>query len=88
MSWHLIRCQSSHETLTGACPTQVVHGRDICEARLVDDALLQTISDAAVLAPLHNHANLQGISAAAAAFACPQVRLISDIDDDQSIGSN
>jgi acetate kinase len=59
--------------MTWAVSVQVVHGRDICQARLVDEALLQVMSDAAVLAPLHNAVSLQGIAAAAAAFSCPQV---------------
>jgi acetate kinase len=58
---------------TGRYLVQVMHGRDICEARLVDDGVLQTIRDAAVLAPLHNWANLLGIAAAVKAFQRPQV---------------
>jgi acetate kinase len=59
---------------------QVVHGRDIPAAQLVNDSVLRAIRDAAPLAPLHNPANLEGIMAASAVFPCPQVRTCTDAD--------
>lgn len=68
-----------HMTLRPAV-LQVVHGRDIPAARLVDDGVMRAIQDAAPLAPLHNPANLEGIRAASAVFSCPQVSCAGCVD--------
>lgn len=54
---------------------RVVHGGDrYTRPRIVDDALLADIEGLAVLAPLHNPANAQGIRSAMASFpGVPQV---------------
>lgn len=53
---------------------RVVHGLDINQPVRLDAAVLDTIRKAQVLAPLHNGAALQGISAASEIFgATPQV---------------
>lgn len=53
---------------------RVVHGKDVGEAKLVTPQIENLIKDAAALAPLHNPANLQGITAAKSIFpGQPQV---------------
>lgn len=53
---------------------RVVHGKDVSKAMLVTAEIEQLIKDAADLAPLHNPANMQGISAAKSIFpGQPQV---------------
>ena len=56
---------------------RVVHGGDsFHDATLIDDVVLATIEEWVPLAPLHNPANLTGISAAEAAFpTLPQVAI-------------
>lgn len=57
---------------------RVVHGKDVGKAMLVTAEIEKLIKDAADLAPLHNHANMQGISAAKSIFpGQPQVNNIS-----------
>jgi len=53
---------------------RVVHGKDVGKAMLVTAEIEKLIKDAADLAPLHNPANMQGISAAKSIFpGQPQV---------------
>ena len=54
---------------------RVVHGMGISAPALLSAAVVAQIQDAAVLAPLHNAAGLQGIQAAQEVFgdAIPQV---------------
>lgn len=53
---------------------RVVHGQNMSRPVLITEKIRQLILKAATLAPLHNPANLQGISAAGAIFpGCPQV---------------
>lgn len=53
---------------------RVVHGGFHSEPQVVTDKLRREIQEAAALAPLHNPANLQGITAATKLFPeCPQV---------------
>lgn len=47
---------------------RVVHGKDTGEAKLVTPDIEKLIQDAAAVAPLHNPANLQGITAAKSIF--------------------
>lgn len=58
---------------------RVVHGKNVGKAMLVTPEIEKLIKDAADLAPLHNPANLQGITAATSIFpGQPQVRLCAD----------
>lgn len=58
---------------------RVVHGGErFTAATLIDDAVVAGISDCARLAPLHNPANVSGISAARAAF--PQLPQVAVFD--------
>jgi acetate kinase len=54
---------------------RIVHGMTISEPSLLTEAVIEQIQEAAVLAPLHNRAGLQGIRAAQEVFgmAVPQV---------------
>ncbi|DBA99105.1 TPA: activator of C kinase protein 1 [Trebouxia sp. C0004] len=53
---------------------RVVHGKDVGKAMLVTAEIEKLIKDAADLAPLHNPANMEGISAAKSIFpGQPQV---------------
>ncbi len=55
---------------------RVVHGKDVGKAMLVTAEIEKLIKDAADLAPLHNPANMQGISAAKSIFpGQPQVNI-------------
>ena len=55
---------------------RVVHGKDVGKAMLVTAEIEKLIKDAADLAPLHNPANMQGISAAKSIFpGQPQVHI-------------
>ena len=55
---------------------RIVHGMTISEPSLLTRAVIDRIQEAAVLAPLHNTAGLQGIQAAQEVFSgsVPQVR--------------
>jgi acetate kinase len=58
----------------GAVGHRVVHGKHIAEPALITPEVQRVIREAADLAPLHNPANLQGITAATKLFpGCPQV---------------
>lgn len=58
---------------------RVVHGGErFTAATLIDDTVIADISDCARLAPLHNPANLSGITAARAAF--PQLPQVAVFD--------
>lgn len=62
----------SHEVV--AVGHRIVHGLDISAPVLLDDATLARIREAAVFAPLHNPAGLQGIEASQRIFeGVPQV---------------
>jgi hypothetical protein len=53
---------------------RIVHGLDIHQAALLDDAAIAKLHQAATLAPLHNPPGLQGLSAAMKVFqGVPQV---------------
>ena len=78
----LLRVSEGPKLLTPSFPPQVsavghrvVHGMGISEPALLSAAVVAQIQDAAVLAPLHNAAGLQGIQAAQEVFgdAIPQV---------------
>lgn len=69
---------SSVRQQVNAIGHRVVHGKDVGKAMLVTPEIKQLIKDASSLAPLHNPANLQGITAATAIFpGQPQVSLAS-----------
>jgi acetate kinase len=51
-----------------ACGHRVVHGGDLSQAVVVDDAVLATLRDLIPLAPLHNPGAIAGIEAARARF--------------------
>ena len=59
---------------------RIVHGMTISEPSLLTRTVVDQIQEAAVLAPLHNTAGLQGIQAAQEVFSgssVPQVRVAS-----------
>ena len=67
---------SSHiEDEVAAVGHRIVHGMSISEPSLLIEPVIEQIRKAAVLAPLHNGAGLQGIQAAQEVFgsAVPQV---------------
>lgn len=57
---------------------RVVHGGELAEPALIDEAIIERISAMSALAPLHNPANLAGIMAARAAL--PSVRQVAVFD--------
>ena len=67
---------SSVRKQVSAIGHRVVHGKDVAKAMLVTPEIEKLIKDAAALAPLHNPANLQGITAATSIFpGQPQVSI-------------
>lgn len=73
MSRHLGHLPALLLSFTGH---RIVHGLDISQPALLTDKVIDTIKQAATLAPLHNPPGLQGISAAINVFGKdkPQVR--------------
>uniref|UniRef100_A0A7S0S850 Probable acetate kinase n=1 Tax=Chlamydomonas leiostraca TaxID=1034604 RepID=A0A7S0S850_9CHLO len=66
---------STFKNEVAAVGHRVVHGLDISRPLMITDDVLDKISQAAVLAPLHNPASIQGIQAARTTFGneTPQV---------------
>ena len=74
MSFLKENVSSTFEKDVKAVGHRIVHGLDLSQPTLLDDAIVDKIKQAAVLAPLHNPPGLQGITAAQQVFkGVPQV---------------